>query len=66
MCTPSNIPRYLAALWVPVMAFEAVLVALATYKGFSHIVLFAKYGNWWCPKMLTGVLVRDSVLYFVM
>jgi hypothetical protein len=46
------------------MVFEAVLVALAAHKGFSHIVQFAKYGNWWCPKMLTGVLVRDSVLYF--
>jgi hypothetical protein len=32
-------------------------------EGFSHIALFAKHSNWWCPEMLTGVLVRDSLLY---
>jgi hypothetical protein len=65
ICTPLNIPHYFFALWLPIIAFEAVLVALAAYKGFSHIVQFARYGDWWCPKMLTGVLVRDSILYFV-
>jgi hypothetical protein len=65
MCTPTHIPHFLPALWLPVLAFELLLVVLAAKKGFVHIVQFARYGDWWCPKMLAGVMVRDSMLYFL-
>jgi hypothetical protein len=52
--------------WVPILVFESVMVALAAFRGYSHIIQFAKYGDWWCPAMLSGVLVRDSIVYFLL
>jgi hypothetical protein len=64
VCAFTHIPRRIYALWIPALIFELVLFLLAFYKGWRHVLKF-KGGNWWCPRLLTGILMRDTTLHFV-
>ncbi|KAI0065058.1 hypothetical protein BV25DRAFT_127126 [Artomyces pyxidatus] len=62
-CAFGNIPPYLSAFFLPLMAFESLLGGLAIYKWIKEVgVTLAS------PRIapaLLRVLVRDSVIYFI-
>lgn len=62
-CAFGNIPPYLSAFFLPLLAFESLLGGLAIYKWVKEVgVTLAS------PRLapaLLRVLVRDSVIYFI-
>ena len=56
---------YFVSLWISVLAFELILCALAIYKGFLTLQKDSQTGGWSCGRTLS-VLVKDSILYFIM
>lgn len=46
--------------WIPFLAFETLLFALALYKGYQAL----QSPKNWTGKKLLDVLVRDSILYY--
>lgn len=62
-CVPVDVPRHLYAFWIPIIAFESLLCAMALYRGFQGIVgdgsLFRS------GRRLVTILVRDSILFFL-
>ncbi|KAF7300476.1 hypothetical protein HMN09_00931800 [Mycena chlorophos] len=63
-CVPvSGIPRWFFVYWVPMLSFEALLCVLALYRGFQT---FRASGTLYqSGRHLVGILIRDSVLYFL-
>jgi len=51
------------ALWIPTLTFEVLLCALAVFRGFRNVRL--KSSLYYSGKELLDVLLRDSVIYFV-
>lgn len=64
MCEVTHVPRHIYVYWIPVLVFELVLFGLAFAKGYSHAFKFTG-GNWWCPRLLMGILMRDTVVHFL-
>ncbi|KAF9041395.1 hypothetical protein BJ165DRAFT_282735 [Panaeolus papilionaceus] len=61
-CVLSNVSRFFL-FWVPVVAFECLLCALAIIKG---VQTFRSHGSLFDDgRRLIGILIRDSALYFV-
>ncbi|KAJ6576033.1 hypothetical protein DFH09DRAFT_1150238 [Mycena vulgaris] len=62
-CYPIGVPDYFFAFWIPIIGFESLLCGLALYRGFQT---FRASGSLFqSGKKLVGILVRDSVLYFL-
>jgi len=61
---PTNVPPYLYLLWIPTLAFEILLCGLAVFRGFRNLRL--KSSLYYSGKELLDVLLRDSVMYFLM
>ncbi|KAF8525871.1 hypothetical protein BU17DRAFT_62430 [Hysterangium stoloniferum] len=60
-------PRYFAAYWLPILAFESTLVVLTVAKGWksmrsNRISIMSGMSG----RELLDILVRDSVIYFVL
>ncbi|ESK86085.1 hypothetical protein Moror_9342 [Moniliophthora roreri MCA 2997] len=62
-CFPSNVPHYFYAFWIPILTFETVLCSLALFRGYQT---FRTSGSpFQSGQRLIGVLIRDSVVYFL-
>ncbi|KAH0582296.1 hypothetical protein H2248_011933 [Termitomyces sp. 'cryptogamus'] len=62
-CVPENVDTHFYAFWIPMLAFESLLCFLAVYKGYETFRSTS-------PSILPGhhlvqIIIRDSVLYFV-
>ncbi|KAJ7429739.1 hypothetical protein B0H11DRAFT_2211908 [Mycena galericulata] len=64
-CYPvaTTVPSYFFAFWIPIIAFESLLCGLALYRGFQT---FRASGTLFqSGRHLVSILIRDSVLYFL-
>lgn len=62
-CVPSNISHHFFAFWIPMLAFETLLCGMALYKGYET---FRSSGSRFrTGRHLVGILIRDSILYFL-
>ncbi|KAJ4468889.1 hypothetical protein J3R30DRAFT_3827558 [Lentinula aciculospora] len=64
-CVPLNVPSYFYSFWIPILAFETLLCALALIRGYrsrreSRYPVRSDSG-----KRLVSLLIRDSVGYYV-
>ncbi|KAJ7624812.1 hypothetical protein FB45DRAFT_924267 [Roridomyces roridus] len=62
-CAPSGIPPWFYAFWIPILAFESLMCALALYRGFQ--TFRASEPAFQSGRHLVAILIRDSVLYFL-
>ncbi|KAJ7691049.1 hypothetical protein B0H17DRAFT_1063959 [Mycena rosella] len=62
-CVPSGVPDYFFAFWVPIIGFESLLCGLALYRGFQ--TFRASGSPFQSGRHLVAILIRDSVLYFL-
>jgi len=61
-CVPSGVPKHFYMFWIPLLAYECILCALALIKGFQT---FRNRGSLFQNgRHLVAILVRDSLLYF--
>ena len=63
-CIPLDVPHYLFAFWIPIIAFESLLCGMALFRGFQAFryrqnVLRA-------GRHLVTLLLRDSIIYYIM
>jgi len=58
-----NIPEYFYVFWIPILAFETLLCGLAVFRGFRNMRL--KPSLYHSGKEIVDVLLRDSVMYFI-
>ncbi|KAF9041547.1 hypothetical protein BJ165DRAFT_1406462 [Panaeolus papilionaceus] len=62
-CVPSNVPKNFYTFWIPMLAFECLLCVLALIRGFQT---FRSNGSLFqSGRKLVGVLIRDSIFYFL-
>jgi len=62
-CIPMAIPPYIYAFWIPILAFETLLFVLAVLRG---IQTYRHTGSTFqSNKRLVGLLIRDSIAYYV-
>jgi len=62
-CVPSNVPPHFYTFWIPMLGFETLLCALALVRGFQT---FRSNGSLFhSGRQLVGILVRDSLMYFM-
>jgi hypothetical protein len=62
-CVPFGVPDYFFAFWIPIIGFESLLCGLALYRGFQT---FRASGSLFqSGRHLVAILIRDSVLYFL-
>ncbi|KAJ6571410.1 hypothetical protein B0H19DRAFT_660634 [Mycena capillaripes] len=62
-CVPVGVPGYFFAFWIPIIGFESLLCGLALYRGFQT---FRAEGTLFqSGRHLVAILIRDSVLYFL-
>jgi hypothetical protein len=60
---PDGVPDYFFAFWLPIILFESLLCGLALYRGFQT---FRAAGTLFqSGRHLVAILIRDSVLYFL-
>ncbi|KAF7332720.1 hypothetical protein MKEN_00155400 [Mycena kentingensis (nom. inval.)] len=65
-CTPLGIPRYFFVFWVPLICFEVLLCAMALYRGLQTFRIHGPNSTLYqSGRHLVSILVRDSVLYFL-
>lgn len=64
-CVPHNISRYFYAFWFPIIAFDCVVCVLALSVSIRHIRRMRAV-NYWTQNTVWNVLLKDSILYFVM
>ncbi|KDR74069.1 hypothetical protein GALMADRAFT_250803 [Galerina marginata CBS 339.88] len=63
ICDPIGLGPYLNMFWVPMLLFESLLCGLALYQGFRSHRLDGSFFE--RGRQLIGVLVRDSLIYFL-
>ncbi|KAL0958455.1 hypothetical protein HGRIS_000597 [Hohenbuehelia grisea] len=63
-CVPDEVGDHFYLFWVPILAFESLLVGLALFRGFQG-VLSPETSLFRSGRQLVNVLLRDSVLYFM-
>jgi hypothetical protein len=63
VCVANNIPDYFYAFWIPILAYESLLCGLALFRGFQTFRSSASPFR--SGKYLVRILIRDSVLYFL-
>jgi len=61
-CVPVNVPHRLFAFWIPIIAFESLLCAMALYRGLQGISGSGSIFR--SGRRLVAILVRDSILFF--
>jgi len=62
-CFPSNISSKFFTFWIPMLAYECLLCVLALIRGFQT---FRSDGTLFrSGRRLVAILIRDSVLYFI-
>ncbi|KAJ7199633.1 hypothetical protein GGX14DRAFT_467697 [Mycena pura] len=64
-CTPVNVSVHFFTFWIPIIIFESFLCALALFRGFQIFRRSASVSLYRSGKHLMPVLIRDSVLYFL-
>jgi len=62
-CVPSGVSKHFFAFWIPILFFESLLCGLALYKGFE--TFRSASSAFRSGRHLVDILVRDSVLYFL-
>ena len=63
ICDGSTIPAY-GHLWVPCLAFDAILAVLSLWAGIQHSRQYSR--SLWPNKLrLVDVLIRGNVIYFL-
>jgi hypothetical protein len=62
-CAPGVVPDWFFTFWIPILLFESVLCSLALYRGLQTCK--ASGALFQSGRALVGVLVRDSVFYFI-
>lgn len=62
VCTNTKDTPILYAIWIPVLVFDAVAFALATYKIFRHLRKELTMGQ--LGRDLIEIMLRDNALYF--
>jgi hypothetical protein len=62
-CVPSGVSTHFYTFWIPMLAFESLLCTLALIRGFQ--TYRAKGSLFHSSRQLVGILIRDSVLYFL-
>ncbi|KAF5324331.1 hypothetical protein D9619_011315 [Psilocybe cf. subviscida] len=62
-CVPSGVSSHFYTFWIPMLAFESLLCTLALIRGFQ--TYRAKGSLFHSSRQLVGILIRDSVLYFL-
>lgn len=63
-CVPVGLPSYYAMFWIPLLAFEILLLVLALYKGYECSKTYKLDVLDRGSGRLAMLLVRDSILYF--
>ena len=53
----TNVSTYFDAFWILILAFEAFLCCLATFKGFQNVQL--KSSLFYSSKEIVDILLRD-------
>ncbi|KAF5349146.1 hypothetical protein D9756_009477 [Leucocoprinus leucothites] len=62
-CAPSNVSPKFYTFWIPILMNECLLCILALVRGFQA---FRSEGTMFqTGRRLVGILIRDSVLYFM-
>jgi len=62
-CLPIGIPHRFYTYWIPMVSYESLLCGLALFQGFRT---FRSGGSMFRNgKRLVGIMVRDSILYFL-
>ncbi|KAJ8508721.1 hypothetical protein ONZ45_g9042 [Pleurotus djamor] len=62
-CLPNKVGDHFFLFWIPVLCFESLLVGLALFRGFQAILSDGSLFR--SGRALVNVLIRDSVLYFL-
>jgi hypothetical protein len=62
-CVAYGIPSYFYTFWIPMLAFETLLCGLALYRGFQTLMQDGQV--FYSGRRLVNILIRDSVLYFL-
>ena len=63
-CILRGVSRHFYAFWIPILFFEALLCTLAIIRGVQK---YRSQGNLFrSGRQLVGILVRDSLMYFLM
>lgn len=62
-CFSPNIPDWFFAFWIPILVFESLLCALALLRGFQ--TFRTDQGIFQSSRYLVRILVRDSIMYFL-
>ncbi|KAG6829505.1 hypothetical protein H0H87_011238 [Tephrocybe sp. NHM501043] len=62
-CVPRHISKNFYAFWIPMLAFESLLCGLALYKGYE--TLRTASPSFRSGRHLVSILIRDSVVYFL-
>ncbi|KAF5383063.1 hypothetical protein D9615_004822 [Tricholomella constricta] len=62
-CVPFNVSNHFFAFWIPMLAFESLLCGLALYKGYE--TFRSSSSPFRSGKHLVGILIRDSIFYFL-
>jgi len=63
-CVPDQVGDHFYLFWIPILVFESLLVGLALFRGFQA-VLSSDGSLFRSGRQLVNVLIRDSVLYFM-
>jgi len=63
-CVPVGLPSYYTMFWIPLLAFELLLLVLALYKGYECSKTYKLDLLDGGSGRLAMLLVRDSILYF--
>ncbi|KAG6906469.1 hypothetical protein DXG01_013796 [Tephrocybe rancida] len=62
-CVPQHVSKHFFAFWIPMLAFESLLCFLALYKGYETFKTSSSAFR--SGRHLVSILIRDSVLYFL-
>lgn len=63
-CIPFDVPSYLYAFWIPILAFESLLCGMALFRGFQ--AFHYRQSVFQSGRHLVTLLLRDSIVYFLM
>jgi hypothetical protein len=62
-CIPFDVPGYLYAFWIPILAFESLLCGMALFRGFQ--AFHYRQSVFQSGRHLVTLLLRDSIVYFL-
>ena len=64
VCVPTQVPNFFFTFWIPILIAECTYCVLALYQGLEN---YTSGDNMFQNgKRILGILVRDSLSYFVM